>query len=108
MINLDGDTVVIGNVGASVEMSYSKDGTAYAVFSFAVDRWDYNAKKKLTTWYPCKGIGKLANALERDLKKGARAILKLRYENDGPKSHFFRVLGYELAIKENVVIDLGD
>ena len=108
MINLDGDTVVIGNVGAAMDMSYNKSGTAYASFSFAVNRWDFNAKKSTTTWFPCRAIGKIANSIDRDLKKGTRAILKLRYENEGPKEHFFRVIGYEQTIKENVIIDLGD
>ncbi len=106
-MNFDGETVISGNVGSDLTMSYTSTGTAIGEFSVAVDRWDYKSKKKTTTWYPCKAFGKLANNLDRDLKKGTRSLLRVRYETEGKQGHFFMVLGYELMVKENVVVDLG-
>lgn len=105
-LNFNGETVLSGNIGKEVTVAHTPSGTAVAEFSLAVNRWDNLEKKQRTTWYPCKAFGKIANDIEKNLKKGSRTFLKVRYETEPNNKHHFLVLEFEQIKKENVVVQL--
>ena len=59
--------VLVGNLGADPEMSYSSEGMAIASFSLA-----FRAAKEETGWIRVVCFGRLAEVVEQYLHKGAR------------------------------------
>jgi single-strand DNA-binding protein len=67
--------ILVGRLGKDPETRYMPDGTAIANFSLATsDSWKdkkTGEKKEQTEWHNCSAFGKLAEIIEKYLKKGA-------------------------------------
>ena len=76
-----------GNLGQDPEVKYFDDGRAKAEFSIAVNEHDTDKrtgeKKQHTTWVPIVAWDKIAELVEKLLRKGSRIIVdgKIRSES---------------------------
>ena len=69
--------IMTGRLTKDPEMRYTADQKAIAGFSIAVDRRD-----KKTDFFACTAFGKTAEHMEKYWKKGMKAAIVGRLEND--------------------------
>ncbi len=75
--------VLVGNLGGDPEMFYSSEGNAIASFSLA---FRANKKDKTASWMKVTAFGRLAEASEKYLHKGAKIAVSGSFSADTWKS----------------------
>ena len=97
----------MGRLGADPEVKTTNAGTKAARFNIAVTRTWWNAKEnkkeESTTWVTCIAWEKLAETVEKHLKKGQRVLVvgqyeTRQYESSGEKrwAHEFRIANMDI------------
>ena len=96
-----------GRLGADPEIKFTNSGQKVARFSLAVNRsWldKQGQKQESTTWMTCIAWEKLAETVEKHLKKGQRVLVTSQYETrsyevNGEKrwAHEFRVTALDIV-----------
>src|SRR5437667_9990732 len=68
--------VSVGNAGRATEMRTTNDGTQVASFSLAVSTWNREAEGKgEPIWLRIVAFGKLAETVEKLVKKGSQVLV---------------------------------
>jgi len=102
--------ILIGNVGSDVVCKYMPNGTAVANFSVATsEEWkDKNSgeKQEKVEWHRIAIFGKLAEIVEKYVKKGSKLYLEGRlqtreWEQDGVKRYSTEVVCNELQMLDS-------
>lgn len=102
--------IVLGNVGNDPEIRYMPNGNAVASFSIATsEQWkDKNTgeKKEATEWHNITIFGKLAEIVEKYVKKGSKLYIegKLKtdkYEKDGVTKYSTKIIANELQMLDS-------
>ena len=76
-------TMLIGNVGADIDLRYTKNQVAMASFRIATtERWKDNegTVQELTEWHRIVALGRLAEICSEYLGKGSRVYLEGRLQ----------------------------
>ncbi len=76
-------TMLIGNVGADIDLRYTKNQVAMASFRIATtERWKDNegTVQELTEWHRIVAFGRLAEICSEYLGKGSRVYLEGRLQ----------------------------
>jgi single-strand DNA-binding protein len=76
--NMSTSISILGNIGGSVELKYTAQGTAIANFSIASNstRKTKEGKKKITDWFSVSAFGKQAETLAKYLTKGSQILVR--------------------------------
>jgi single-strand DNA-binding protein len=88
--------VLVGNLGQDPEIFYSSEGNPVASFSLA-----FHSSKK-TGWIKCTAFQKLAEVVEKHLKKGDRIVVSGSLDqnkwaaNDGSLRSTFQILAHDI------------
>ncbi len=99
---------IIGRLGKDPEKLTTRNGTAYAVFSVAVDRrWKGRdgSPKNETDWFNVEAWGKVGEICQKYLEKGKLVYLEGRlrtrkYEHEGITRYFTTVVLSTLQMLE--------
>ena len=72
--------IILGNVGKDPEIRYTAAGHAVANFTVATsEQWKdkhTGEKKEATEWHRCSAFGKLAEIIEKYIKKGSKVYIE--------------------------------
>lgn len=99
--------IVLGNVGNDPEIRYMPNGNAVASFSIATsEQWKDKAtgeKQIHTEWHNITIFGKLAEIVEKYVKKGSKLYIegKLKtdkYEKDGVTKYSTKIIANEMQM----------
>ncbi|MCK9600275.1 MAG: single-stranded DNA-binding protein [Sphaerochaeta sp.] len=104
-----GDNLVIllGNIGQDPDIKYTPNGTVIARLSLATTRGRKNRDGEWedeTTWHRVLFYGKLAETVQKYVKKGDPLYVKGRLDNrswdddKGQKHYITEVIGHELQL----------
>lgn len=104
-----GDNLVIllGNIGKDPDIKYTPNGTVIARLSLATTRGRKNRDGEWedeTTWHRVLFYGKLAETVQKYVKKGDPLYVKGRLDNrswdddKGQKHYITEVIGHELQL----------
>jgi single-strand DNA-binding protein len=99
-------TQLIGRLGNDPDTKTSAGGSAYSKFSVATERSSKDKSGewvKTTVWHNCTAFGKIAEMIDRNLKKGSRVHVVGEYvydENDGKK--YYQVLVSNITLLDRV------
>ena len=104
-----GDNLVIllGNIGQDPDIKYTPNGTVIARLSLATTRGRKNRDGEWedeTTWHRVLFYGKLAETVQKYVKKGDPLYVKGRLDNrswdddTGQKHYITEVIGHELQL----------
>jgi single-strand DNA-binding protein len=76
--NMSTSISILGNIGGSVELKYTPQGTAIANFSIASNstRKTKEGKKKIADWFNVSAFGKQAETLAKYLTKGSQILVR--------------------------------
>ncbi len=95
----------LGNVGGNPDIRFTKNGTKVAVFSLAVEnnRLINGEWEDGTQWVNLQAFGKIAETVEKHIRKGAGLLVQARYssnrtEIDGETRYFHNFTVYDLNI----------
>ena len=97
---------IIGRLGKDPENRTTRNGTAYTVFSIAVDRrWKSREGelRKETDWFNVEAWGKLGEICQSYLSKGRLVFLEGRlrtdrYEHDGETRYFTKIIASQMQM----------
>ena len=97
---------IIGRLGKDPENRTTRNGTAYTVFSLAVDRrWKSREGelRKETDWFNVEAWGKLGEICQSYLSKGRLVFLEGRlrtdrYEHDGETRYFTKIIASQMQM----------
>ena len=97
---------IIGRLGKDPEEKSTKNGSAYVVFSVAVDRSWKNRDgemRKETDWFNVEAWGKLGEICREYLSKGRLVFLEgrlrtSRYEHEGETRYFTKVIANRMQM----------
>lgn len=95
-------TILIGRLTKDIDVRSSQSGTSVAKFTVAVDR---RTKEKETDFINCTAFGKIAEVLQKYVRKGHRIgivghIQTGSYEKDGHKVYTTDVIVDEIEFLE--------
>ena len=98
--------IIIGNVGQDPTINRLESGQMVARFSLATtERWTDKSgeKKELTDWHNVTIWGKLAEVVEKYVKKGDKLMIEGKsrtssYEKDGVKHYRTDVIGESMEM----------
>lgn len=102
--------IVLGNVGNDPEIRYMPNGNAVASFSIATsEQWkDKNTgeKQERTEWHNITIFGKLAEIVEKYVKKGSKLYIegKLKtdkYEKEGVTHYSTKIIANEMQMLDS-------
>ena len=107
---------IIGRLGKNPEKRTTRNGTAYAVFSVAVDRrWKGRdgSPKNETDWFNVEAWGKLGDICLSYLSKGRLVFLEGRlrtdrYEHEGETRYFTKVIANHMQMLDRQVKESGE
>ncbi len=107
---------VIGRLGKDPEKRTTRNGTAYVVFSVAVDRrWKGRdgSLKKETDWFNVEAWGKLGDICVSYLSKGRLIFLEGRlrtdrYEYEGETRYFTKVIASRMQMLDRQPKESGE
>jgi single-strand DNA-binding protein len=91
-------TILIGRVGKDPESSVAKSGMKIVKFSLATENY-----KKETSWHRITTFGKLAEIVEKYVRKGSQIYIEGEinysdYEKDGVKQYFTDIIGNKMKL----------
>lgn len=72
--------VLIGYAGAAADLAYTKEGTAYARFSIAVNKYSKD-KEAAPDWFAVTAWGKQAEFVAETVHKGSKLFVEGRMES---------------------------
>ncbi len=90
--------VLVGNLGQDPEIFYSSEGNPVASFSLA-----FHSSKKTTGWIKVVSFQKLAEIVEKNLKKGDRVVVSGALDaqkwtaNDGSPRSTLQILANDIT-----------
>jgi len=107
---------IIGRLGKDPEKRTTRNGTAYTVFSVAVDRrWKGRdgSPKNETDWFNVEAWGKLGEICLSYLSKGRLVFLEGRlrtdrYEHEGETRYFTKVIANHMQMLDRQVKESGE
>ena len=107
---------IIGRLGKDPENRTTRNGTAYTVFSVAVDRrWKSREGelRKETDWFNVEAWGKLGEICQSYLSKGRLVFLEGRlrtdrYEHDGETRYFTKIIASQMQMLDRQPKDSGE
>lgn len=93
--------ILLGNVGKDPEIVNTQNGAKIAKFSLATTR--KQKEEKVTQWHNVICFNKLAEIVEKYVKKGDQLFLEgeiqyREYEKDGQKKYFTEILSNEIQM----------
>ena len=103
-------TILIGRLTKDAETRYTAEGTAIARFPLAVDRKYKSEGQPSADFINCVAFGKIAEFVEKYLKKGTKIALEGRiqtgsYEKDGQKVYTTDVIVEAVEFAESKKAD---
>jgi single-strand DNA-binding protein len=107
---------IIGRLGKDPENRTTRNGTAYTVFSVAVDRkWKSREGelRKETDWFNVEAWGKLGEICTSYLSKGRLVFLEGRlrtdrYEHEGETRYFTKIIASQMQMLDRQPKDNGE
>jgi single-strand DNA-binding protein len=107
---------IIGRLGKDPENRTTRNGTAYTVFSVAVDRrWKSREGelRKETDWFNVEAWGKLGEICQSYLSKGRLVFLEGRlrtdrYEHDGETRYFTKIIASQMQMLDRQPKENGE
>ena len=104
---------LMGRLTASPEVTSSASGTTIARFTVAVDRRFAKEGQQKTDFFNCSAFGKLAEFVEKYLKKGTKVVLsgEMRLDTvqkDGKNVTYPKVAVNEIEFAESKKTDSGE
>ena len=104
---------LMGRLTASPEVTSSASGTTIARFTVAVDRRFAKEGQQKTDFFNCSAFGKLAEFVEKYLKKGTKVALsgEMRLDTaqkDGKNVTYPKVAVNEIEFAESKKTDSGE
>ena len=104
---------IMGRLTANPEVTSSASGTTIARFTVAVDRRFAKEGQQKTDFFSCSAFGKLAEFVEKYLKKGTKVVLsgEMRLElvqKDGKNVTYPKVNVNEVEFAESKKTDSGE
>jgi len=107
---------IIGRLGKDPENRTTRNGTAYTVFSVAVDRkWKSREGelRKETDWFNVEAWGKLGEICTSYLSKGRLVFVEGRlrtdrYEHEGETRYFTKIIASQMQMLDRMPKDSGE
>lgn len=104
---------IMGRLTANPEVTSSASGTTIARFTVAVDRRFAKEGQQKTDFFNCSAFGKLAEFVEKYLKKGTKVVLsgEMRLDTvqkDGKNVTYPKVAVNEIEFAESKKTDSGE
>ena len=104
---------LMGRLTANPEVTSSASGTTIARFTVAVDRRFAKEGQQKTDFFNCSAFGKLAEFVEKYLKKGTKVVLsgEMRLDlvqKDGKNVTYPKVAVNEIEFAESKKTDSGE
>lgn len=107
---------IIGRLGKDPENRTTRNGTAYTVFSVAVDRkWKSREGelRKETDWFNVEAWGKLGEICTSYLSKGRLVFVEGRlrtdrYEHEGETRYFTKIIASQMQMLDRQPKDNGE
>ena len=104
---------IMGRLTANPEVTSSASGTTIARFTIAVDRRFAKEGQQKTDFFSCSAFGKLAEFVEKYLKKGTKVVLsgEMRLDTvqkDGKNVTYPKVAVNEIEFAESKKTDSGE
>lgn len=67
--------IIFGRISSDISLKYTKEGTAFATFSVAYNRYAKD-KKQIANFFKCKAWGRSAELLNQYFSKGERILIE--------------------------------
>lgn len=92
----------MGAVGKDPEIRYTAEGLAIASFSLATSE-KRKDKEEVTQWHNCVAFGKLAEIVEKYIRKGSKLYLEgtiqyQQYEKEGEKRYSTKIIVNDVSM----------
>lgn len=94
--------ILMGAVGKDPEIRYTAEGLAIASFSLATSE-KRKDKEEVTQWHNCVAFGKLAEIVEKFIRKGSKLYLEgtiqyQQYEKEGEKRYSTKIIVNDVSM----------